>query len=224
MGHIKPTLGRHWPTGCNQFVGGRPTLGNVVKPSRKADGPLGHAAHDLFADVLQLIVVHRAVAKATDQCTHVGIGQVRDTVLHIRAIQQRCVVAQALPAPVIFERETIERAQVVDPLIRRMLVHRRIRDAVSHDHFGGKALAGFGKVVGNFEQPTIGVVVYVYKARGNNPPCCIQDLLSVCGRQVTDLDNAIALNADVGTVARLLCAVNDGAVADNQIEHLYLRC
>ena len=65
-------------------------------------------------------------------------------------------------------QQAVEGAHVVDPVGASGRVNRGVGDAVGHEDFGGKALEGLGAEVGLLQEPAIGVIVDIDKARGDD--------------------------------------------------------
>ena len=138
--HIDALFGAHAQRGCGQLVGAGETLVDVIEPGREAARAVTHAGAHQFLDVHKLVVVGVALAKAQRQRAHVGVGHKGRHILRTLAVEQRHIVGNALPAGVLLEAQTVERAQILDPGMHRLCVDRRIGDAVQHEELGRKAL------------------------------------------------------------------------------------
>ena len=218
VGRIQ-TLGRHDPAGPDQFVGGGVALGDVVQPRGDADGARFHSLFDLPQDLSHLDVVRRLPTEPAGQRADVGVGDVRDAVLHRPAIQQPHVFGEAFPALVLLQPEPIERSQVVDPGVGGLPVDGGIGDPVGHDHFGGEPLGRLGQEVGVREQPRIGVIVDVHESWSHDPPPGVDPVAGLLAGQVSDLLNPVPANAQIRPVARIAGAVDKNSALNDEFQH-----
>ncbi len=71
-----------------------------------------------------------------------------------------------------------------------------------------------------FQQPTIGMGMYINKAWRNNQPRCVDGLIGNRTRQVTNGPNPIPLNANISVKAGEITAVNNRPIPNNRIKHI----
>ena len=197
--------------------------GGVGEPGRQADGPLGHrGAHDLLHRH-DVVGARRHVLPPADQrpdhAVRDQVGRVAgDAPTLETTVEPVEVLPDGAPGEVEVRRIGVPAGDLLAEHGQRVVVDRRVGQAVLAQQLGRHPLADLGQVVGLQQDLQVGVGVHVDETGCEHEAVGVEH--AVGGRRGAargqDRGDPRAVDEHVGAVAGALRPVDDGGGADER--------